>query len=187
MTIKESVNGSRVTITGISATPLTNQDSALIYVLIKSAADELTRQTVLTPVSIVFNQGRDTVVTGKNSVAVLPAPYGKFSSGAIIAVGSCAPEVIGGAGLPNKIALDNGHPNPFKESTKLTFSVPVDGRVLITLYNSLGEAVKTVVDEVMTAGDYSVTINGSSLSSGSYYARMQSGNRIITRNLKIAK
>jgi hypothetical protein len=187
MTVTDKVVGSRITLTGTSASPLTNQDSALIYVLIRSAVDELTRETVLTPFSVVLNHGADTVVTGKNSIAVLPAPYGKCGSGTIIAIGSCAPEVIGGDGLPSKIEMDHGHPNPFNESTKLNFSVPVEGRVTIALFNSLGEHVKTVVDEVMTPGEYSVTINASELSTGSYYARMQSGNKVITRNLKIAK
>lgn len=187
MAISETINGSRITLKGTSATPLTNQDSALIYVLIKCAADEQTRETVLTPVSLVLNHGADTVVTGKNSRAVLPAPYGEFSSGAIVAVGSCSPELLAGAGLPSKIALANGHPNPFNESTKLNFSVPKEGHVVISLYNSLGEVVKTVVDEVMAAGEYTVNVTAAGLPSGSYYARMQSGSEIITRNLKIAK
>lgn len=187
MTIKEQINGTRITLSGSSSTPLTNQDSALIYVLIKSAADELTHQVVLTPVSVVFNRGADTVVTGKNSIAILPAPYGKASSGAIIAVGSCAPEVLAGAGMPKSIALGHGRPNPFSETSKLNFSVPAEERVVIALFNSLGEQIKTIVDEVMKPGEYTVNVSANSLPSGSYYVRMQSGSEVITRNLKISR
>jgi hypothetical protein len=159
----------------------------LIRVLIRSNQDEITRETVITPVSMVLNRGRDTVVTGKNSIAILPAPYGTTSGGAIIAVGSCSPEVLAGAGLPNSIALDHGRPNPFSGSTKLNFSVPSEGRIVLALFNALGEQVKTIVDQVMTPGEYTVQVDASSLPSGSYYARLQSDNKVITRNLKIQR
>ncbi|HET6511707.1 MAG TPA: T9SS type A sorting domain-containing protein, partial [Candidatus Kapabacteria bacterium] len=185
--VVDNIQGNRITLTGSSPTPL-QEDSVLIYVLINSAADDLTRQTVLTPVSIEFNGGDDYEVFGKNSVAKLPAPYGSLSGGSIIAVGRCAPEMVAGNdNTGSVIYMDHARPNPFEHSTKFNFTVPEDGLVSIVLYNSLGQQVKTIVNEVLVRGQYSVVVNADGLPSGSYYARMQSGAQVFSRNLRISR
>jgi hypothetical protein len=186
--IKETVNGNRVTLSGMSATPLTRQDTALLYVLIKCAADELTKETMITPVSIILNRGIDTVVTGKSSIAVLPAPYGAVSGGNLVAIGSCSPTLLAGEGAAGSVIyMEHARPNPFADATTLNFTVPEEGPISIVLYNSLGQQVKTIVDQTMSPGDYSVTLNAAGLPSGSYYARMQSANKVVSRNLRISR
>lgn len=186
--IRETINGNRITLSGMSATPLTRQDTALLYILIRSAEDDLTRQTTITPVSLILNRGIDTVVTGKSSIAVLPAPYGALSGGNVVAVGRCAPTLIAGqSSTGSVIYMEHARPNPFADATSLRFAVPEEGPISIVLYNSLGQHVKTIVDEVMAPGEYSVEISAAGLPSGSYYARMQGGGKVVSRNLRISR
>ena len=59
-------------------------------------------------------------------------------------------------------------PNPFNPSTTIRYQLPDQGHVKITVVNILGQEVAELVDEIKSAGEYSVSFNGSKLSSGMY-------------------
>ena len=67
------------------------------------------------------------------------------------------------------------HPNPFNPATTISYQVPEAGPVTVLVYNSLGQQVSQLVNEVKAAGNYSVTFDGSGLSSGIYYAVLKAG------------
>jgi len=98
-------------------------------------------------------------------------------------------EVI--VGVPNAFTLLQNYPNPFNPTTKIDFSLPVDSRVSIKIYDMLGkEAAVLMNNELRTAGYYSVQFNGSSLSSGIYfYAISAEGqqNFSLTRKMVLVK
>ncbi len=75
-------------------------------------------------------------------------------------------------GLPVKFDLSQNYPNPFNPSTKISFDIPADGKVSITLYDISGKEVSKLVNEYKTAGYYTVNFNGSELSSGTYFYRI---------------
>ena len=77
--------------------------------------------------------------------------------------------------VPDKFALSQNYPNPFNPSTKINFSLPKQGFVTLKIYDVLGKEVKTLVNELKSAGSYSVDFNASNLSSGVYFFRMESG------------
>jgi photosystem II stability/assembly factor-like uncharacterized protein len=79
---------------------------------------------------------------------------------------------------PTEYALMQNYPNPFNPSTTIEYSIPSDGNVKITVFNSLGEAVKTLVNGYKQAGSYKINFNASTLSSGVYYYRMEAGSVI---------
>ena len=75
-------------------------------------------------------------------------------------------------------ALSQNYPNPFNPSTSIEFSVPVNTSVTLTIYNLLGQVVITLVNEEISAGNYSVVWNGEDqnglkVSSGVYLYKMQ--------------
>jgi len=74
--------------------------------------------------------------------------------------------------IPDNFALNQNYPNPFNPSTKISYSVPSDCNVKITVYNTLGQVVKEIVNEVKKAGYYESTFNASGLSSGIYFYAM---------------
>lgn len=85
--------------------------------------------------------------------------------------------------MPSKYSITN-FPNPFNPSTKIFFTVPADGNVKITVYNSIGQKVNEIVNEFKTKGSYIIEFNaslaarqGSNLPSGIYYYRIEAGSQ----------
>lgn len=77
-------------------------------------------------------------------------------------------------GLPREFRLLQNHPNPFNSSTVLSFELPEKARVRLRIMNILGQTIKTVVDESLSAGrhDYawnSIDSNGDEVVSGIYF------------------
>ena len=77
--------------------------------------------------------------------------------------------------MPREFALSQNYPNPFNPSTMIAYALPHRSRVTLTLFNALGQAVATLVNESKDAGSHEVRFNGSNLSSGVYFYRLQAG------------
>ena len=91
--------------------------------------------------------------------------------------------------MTNKLKTDlyENYPNPFNPSTIIKYSLRNDGRVTVKVFNSLGEEVRTLVDELKTSGNYEVEFNASDLPSGVYIYRMQSGDFASSRKMLLIK
>jgi hypothetical protein len=87
----------------------------------------------------------------------------------------------------NKYTLNQNYPNPFNPSTVITYSIPAASKVTLTIYNTLGQLITTLVNENQEAGNYSVNFNAAGLSSGMYFYRMQSDNFIKTNKMLLLK
>lgn len=70
--------------------------------------------------------------------------------------------------------LITNYPNPFVESTKITFRSK-GGHTLIQVIDPLGRVIRTLTDKVYTAGAYTLTFESQGLPLGVYYARFQNG------------
>jgi hypothetical protein len=79
------------------------------------------------------------------------------------------------------------YPNPFNPATTLQFSLPVPGQTVIQLFNAEGQLVQRISDGFYSAGAHVVTVDGSHLASGTYFARLSSGPTMITRRLLLVK
>jgi hypothetical protein len=89
--------------------------------------------------------------------------------------------------IPKEYALNQNYPNPFNPSTTISYDIPTDGLVKMKIYDLAGREVKTLVNEIKTAGRYTVSFNGSSLSSGVYFYRIESGNFVQTKKMLLVK
>lgn len=92
-----------------------------------------------------------------------------------------------GVGTPDQYNLSQNYPNPFNPETKINFSLPAKQFVSLKVYNALGELVKDLVNEIKEAGNYSVTFDGSNLSSGVYIYRLESQNFVINKKMTLLK
>jgi len=75
--------------------------------------------------------------------------------------------------LPTVFSLEQNYPNPFNPSTSIQFSLPVDARVTIKIYNLVGENVAEVVSSNFAAGSHKVDFNASTLTSGIYFYQLE--------------
>ncbi len=73
---------------------------------------------------------------------------------------------------PKEFGLQPNFPNPFNPSTTLQYQLKDGGHVRLVVYNTLGQEVKTLIDESQQAGYKTHNFNAASLSSGVYYVRL---------------
>lgn len=78
-------------------------------------------------------------------------------------------------------------PNPFNPTTVIRYSVPARSRVNITIYNIAGQKVTTLVDAISAPGVYSQQYDGSNLSSGVYFCRIETGRKSVVLKLQVIK
>jgi hypothetical protein len=71
--------------------------------------------------------------------------------------------------------LNQSYPNPSSGQATITFTLPESNATDLTIYNTLGEKVKTLLNEKLNAGTYSVVVDLSSVKSGNYFYRLSSG------------
>ncbi len=77
-------------------------------------------------------------------------------------------------GTPNKYELQQNYPNPFNPSTIISYSLATDNFITIKIYDVLGNQIKTLVEDNISAGTHKVAFNGAGLPSGIYFARLES-------------
>ena len=82
--------------------------------------------------------------------------------------------------LPAAFSLANNFPNPFNPATTIKYALPQAADVELTVYNVVGQVVRTLVAEHQSAGRYVVewdatNDSGHSLSAGMYFYRLQAG------------
>ncbi|MBX7043393.1 MAG: T9SS type A sorting domain-containing protein [Ignavibacteria bacterium] len=76
-------------------------------------------------------------------------------------------------GVPARFDLAQNYPNPFNPSTKINFSLPVDGNASLTVYDNSGRLVSNIASGFKSAGYYSVDFNAANLSSGVYFYKLE--------------
>ncbi|HMQ67371.1 MAG TPA: T9SS type A sorting domain-containing protein [Ignavibacteria bacterium] len=86
-----------------------------------------------------------------------------------------------------KFKLHENYPNPFNPSTIIRFEIPENGHVKLSVYDITGRLIRTIVDEFRNAGAYESAFDGSSLSSGFYFYRLESGRNIETNRMILLK
>ena len=77
--------------------------------------------------------------------------------------------------IPTRFELSQNYPNPFNPTTKINFAIPKQGLVTMKIYDVLGREVRTLVNEVKQAGNYTVDFNASEFASGVYFYKLTSG------------
>jgi Secretion system C-terminal sorting domain/Kelch motif/Galactose oxidase, central domain len=103
----------------------------------------------------------------------------------------CTGSIVGisnnGGVVPHAYSLSQNYPNPFNPSTVIKYSLPKAGLVKLVVFDILGREVRTLVNEVKTAGIYSVNFDASSLASGVYFYKVESGDFVQTKKMLLIK
>lgn len=98
----------------------------------------------------------------------------------------------GATPIPTSYALEQNYPNPFNAGTVISFALPEASRVKVSVFNVLGQAVKVLADEDMSAGMQRVSWDGrdesgSSAASGVYFYRISANNFTATKKMTLLK
>lgn len=88
---------------------------------------------------------------------------------------------------PAEYNLAQNYPNPFNPVTTIRYSVAKEGYVRLSVYNLIGSRVATLVSGHKAAGSYSVQFDGSSLPSGIYLYKLESGSFTAFKKLVLLK
>lgn len=92
-----------------------------------------------------------------------------------------------GKEIPSETSLEQNYPNPFNPTTEIGFRIVNFGLVTLKVFDVLGREVATLVNEQLQPGTYERSFNGSGLSSGIYFYRLQAGDFSATRKLMLLK
>ena len=91
----------------------------------------------------------------------------------------------------NEFKLYQNYPNPFNPSTIISYSLPENSNVQLTIYNILGNKVTTLINKEQNAGKHEVEFNPSlvkgGMSSGIYFYTLRTGGSLLTKKLVYLK
>ncbi|NUQ42566.1 MAG: T9SS type A sorting domain-containing protein, partial [Calditrichaceae bacterium] len=99
---------------------------------------------------------------------------------------------LAGGEMPREFALQQNYPNPFNPETRIKFQLPSAQAVTLTVYNVLGQKVRTLINERLEAGYYEAVWDGlneqgQTLASGVYLYRMEAGDYRTVRRMVLLK
>jgi PKD repeat protein len=89
--------------------------------------------------------------------------------------------------LPHSAELYANYPNPFNPGTSISFWIPESGEVTLSVYNSLGQKIATLLEETLPPGNHAVTWDASGFASGVYFYRLEAGDVAETRKMILMK
>ncbi|MFA3784145.1 T9SS type A sorting domain-containing protein [Melioribacteraceae bacterium 4301-Me] len=89
--------------------------------------------------------------------------------------------------IPQFFTLYQNYPNPFNPSTTIRFSLPQREHVTLKVFDILGREVAILVDGELNPGEHSVVFDASSLPSGVYFYRLQTGGYVQQRKMVVVK
>jgi photosystem II stability/assembly factor-like uncharacterized protein len=79
------------------------------------------------------------------------------------------------------------YPNPFNPETQIRYQVASQAQVTLEVYDVLGRKVRTLVDEPQAGGSYTVSFDGSNLSSGMYFIHLKAGQTVRLQKMTLIK
>jgi len=93
---------------------------------------------------------------------------------------------------PAEFNLDQNYPNPFNPSTTISYSLPIDGKVTIKIFDIMGREVESLADGIQTSGVHSVIWKGTNMignesASGIYFYNIRYNGKSITKKLVLLR
>jgi hypothetical protein len=88
---------------------------------------------------------------------------------------------------PVQYYLHQNYPNPFNPTTTIEFMIPTREKVLIEVFNVLGQKIQTILDREIEAGKHTIEFHSFGLSSGIYFYRMRTKEITITKKMVILR
>ena len=81
----------------------------------------------------------------------------------------------------------SAYPNPVRSTSKISYTVPANGKVKLSVFNTVGVEVSTLVNATQTAGLHEVNFDASNLASGVYLCKIQVGSKSVVQKITVLK
>ncbi len=147
-------------------------------------------------VQIVFADATDTLIKVNNDTnpqeysftfARKPSALGFDPNRNILLKQSSMVVGVNEALKPEGFALHQNEPNPFKGSTSVNYSLPVEANMRLVLIDSSGKQIRTMLNRTQKAGVYKMEITADDLAPGTYFLQMQAGEFTETKKMLLIK
>jgi len=89
--------------------------------------------------------------------------------------------------IPTDFLLSQNYPNPFNPSTKIKYSVSQSSKVVLKVFDFLGNEIETLINEEKPAGSYELTWVAANLPSGVYFYQLKAGSLLETKKMILLK
>ncbi len=89
--------------------------------------------------------------------------------------------------IPESMRLEQNFPNPFNPTTSIRYRIPAATHVRLEIVDCLGRVLTILVNGMQEAGEYEARWNAAAHSSGIYFCRLNSGQRVETMKMVLAK
>jgi len=131
-----------------------------------------------------FNEGSGDLVydsSGNNNNGTI---YGAIWSNDVPGVTAVPEELMN---EPDKFILDQNYPNPFNPTTTFRYSIPTKSKVVIKVYDILGNDIATLMVEEKSVGTYELNWNAANLPSGVYFYQLKAQEYLQTKKMILIK
>jgi|GEM_PF-5632206 hypothetical protein len=123
----------------------------------------------------------------ENNTALKCALTEKYATGSVLAKSKAQQLELKNTGLITNYDLAQNYPNPFNPSTTISYQLPKASKVVLKVYDVLGQEIMTLVNGDMGAGAHSVTFNASKLASGVYLYKLDAGTYSQSKKMILTK
>ena len=89
--------------------------------------------------------------------------------------------------VPKELALAQNYPNPFNPATVISYALPEQAHVRISVYDLTGRRISTLVNEEQSPGSFEVIWDASGLASGMYIYRLEAAGQTLTQRMTLIK
>lgn len=95
--------------------------------------------------------------------------------------------VANNSAIPTDYKVYPAYPNPFNPATTIRYYLPKNSQVKLDIFDLMGQKISTLVNTVQTQGIHEARFNASALSSGVYFYKFESNNKVLTGKLILMK
>ncbi len=120
-------------------------------------------------------------VTGRSKGVSTDYDYATIKYSHTVGIGNIGTEI------PESYVLKQNYPNPFNPSTIIAFGVPRESSVKLSVYGIDGKEVVNLFNGTLSAGTYKITLDGSNLTSGVYFYRLEAADFKETKKMILIK
>ena len=172
---------------GVDNVKIIKGDNSSWLTMERSSGDIAPKDTMSMSLTMMPREDQNHIITSQLSVG----PIASFDINIAMITDPSALGIDNNAVL-DKFSLSQNYPNPFNPITKISYNLPKDERVRITVSDIMGKRIKTLVDSDQISGQNTVHWNatndfGNPVSAGIYFLTIEAGSFTNTNKMILLK